>query len=63
MFQIGNKVRVVSGEHKGQRGTIIGSKKGGDLPKGAAVQEPHYIVELHNKKKISIHGELLTADN
>jgi hypothetical protein len=62
MFQIGDKVRVISGDHKGQRGTIIGQKKGGDAQKGAAVQEPHFVVELQNKKKISIQGELLMAE-
>jgi hypothetical protein len=63
MFQIGDKVRVMSGDHKGQRGTIIGSKKGGDSQKGAAVQKPHFVVELQNKKKISINEELLIVDN
>jgi|OpeIllAssembly_1097287.scaffolds.fasta_scaffold1974352_1 ribosomal protein L24 len=63
MFQIGDKVRVMSGDHKGQKGTIIGTKKGGDSQKGAAVQEPHFIVELQNKKKFSIHGEFLITDN
>jgi ribosomal protein L24 len=62
MFQIGDKVRVMSGDHKGQRGTIIGTKKGGDSQKGAAVQEPHFIVELQNKKKFSILGEFLLAE-
>jgi ribosomal protein L24 len=62
MFQIGDKVRVMSGDHKGQRGTIIGTKKGGDSQKGAPVQKPHFIVELQNKKKFSIDGEFLIAD-
>ena len=63
MFQIGDKVRVISGDHKGQRGTIMGTTKGRDSQKGAKVQEPHFVVELQNKKKISIHGELLITDN
>ena len=63
MFQIGDTVRVMSGDYKGQKGTIMGTTKGRDAQKGAAVQEPHFIVELQNKKKISIQGELLKADN
>jgi ribosomal protein L24 len=63
MLQIGDKVRVTSGDHKGQKGTITGTTKGRDAQKGAAVQKPHFIVELQNKKKISILGELLIADN
>jgi ribosomal protein L24 len=63
MFQIGDKVRVISGDHKGQRGTVTGTTKGRDSQKGARVEEPHFIVELQNKKKISVHGELLVADS
>jgi ribosomal protein L24 len=63
MFQIGDKVKVMSGDHKGQKGTIMGTTKGRDSQKGAAVQQPHFIVELQNKKKISIIGELLKTDN
>ena len=63
MFQIGDKVRVISGDHKGQRGIIMGTTKGRDSQKGADAQEPHFIVELQNKKKISIHGGLLITEN
>ena len=63
MFQIGDTVRVVSGDHKGQKGTITGTAKGRDSQKGAAVQEPHFIVELQNKKKISVEGGLLITEN
>jgi hypothetical protein len=63
MFQIGDKVKVTSGDHKGQRGTITGTTKGRDSQKGAAVQAPHFVVELQNKKKISIQGESLIAEN
>jgi hypothetical protein len=62
MLEIGNKVKVLSGDHKGQRGTIIATGKGRDAQKGAAAQKPHFVVELQNKKKISIEGELLSAE-
>jgi hypothetical protein len=63
MFQIGDKVRVIFGDHKGQRRTIMGITKGRDAQKGAKVEAPHFVIELQNKKKLSIHGELLIADN
>jgi ribosomal protein L24 len=62
MFQIGDKVRVISGDHKGQRGTITGTTKGRDAQKGAKVEAPHFVIELQNKKKLSLHAELLVAD-
>ena len=63
MFQIGDKVRVISGDHKGQRGAIVGTTKGRDSQKGAKAEAPHFVIELQNKKKLSLHGELLVADD
>jgi ribosomal protein L24 len=62
MFQIGDKVSIISGDHKGQRGTITGTTKGRDTQKGAKAEAPHLVVELQNKKKISVHADLLAAE-
>ena len=38
MFQNGDEVKVICGDHEGATGTIISIIKGRDLPDGAEVQ-------------------------
>lgn len=59
MFQNGDEVKVICGDHEGATGTIISIIKGRDLPDGAEVQEPFYIIKLQSKEVATITGECL----
>jgi hypothetical protein len=59
MFQIGDKVKVMSGDHKGQKGTIMGTTKGRIRKKGRRFKSLTLLLNCKIKRKLVFMGNFL----